>query len=138
MLDAFLFLFLMKFFLSVIFVLLFVKSHSFEEFIFASEHRLEFTEDYPPLKKWQKIFFKDSKENSRLVAAGLTLALGPFGVHRLYLGTDFKVPIVYSLTFGCFFILPAIDFFVILFSKDLEKYKNNKRVIMWLSENKND
>ena len=89
-------------------------------------------QDYPPIKKWQKIFFKDAKENSRLVAAGLTLALGPFGVHRLYLGTDFKVPIVYSLTFGCFFILPTIDFFVILFSKDIEKYKNNKRVIMWL------
>ncbi|MFP5471634.1 MAG: NINE protein [Bacteroidia bacterium] len=128
----------MKFFTTAIVFLFFANAHSFEKNDFIEQNALEYSEDYPPIKKWQKVFLNGEKENSRLVAAGLALALGPFGVHRLYLGTDFKVPIVYSLTFGCFFILPTIDFFVILFSKDIEKYKNNKRVIMWLPDSKND
>jgi hypothetical protein len=79
-----------------------------------------------------RIKFREKGENKRWVAAALTLTLGPFGVHRLYLGTHYRVPVIYSLTFGCFFILPIIDLGVILFTKDLEKYQNNPRLIMWM------
>jgi TM2 domain-containing membrane protein YozV len=84
-----------------------------------------------------QIKFREKVENKRWVAAALTLTLGPFGVHRLYLGTDVKVPIVYSITFGAFFILPIIDLGIILFTKDLEKYTNNPRIIMWLGGSDN-
>jgi TM2 domain-containing membrane protein YozV len=79
-----------------------------------------------------QIKFREKGENKRWVAAALTITLGPFGVHRLYLGTHYRVPVIYSLTFGCFFILPIIDLGVILFTKDLEKYQNNPRLIMWM------
>lgn len=71
-------------------------------------------------------------ENQRLVATLLTVALGPFGGHRLYMGTGVKVPIIYTLTLGgCFGILPLIDLVHILTTKDLERYRNNKQVFMW-------
>ena len=67
----------------------------------------------------------------RGVAILLALALGPFGVHRLYLGTSEKVPLFYSLTIGGLLILPIVDIFCILFSKDFEQYQGNDRVVMW-------
>lgn len=75
------------------------------------------------------------KENPRWVAAMLTVGLGFFGMHRLYLGTDVKVPIIYVATFGGGFgLLPLIDLMHILFTKDLEPYKNNTKVFMWIKE----
>jgi hypothetical protein len=41
------------------------------------------------------------------------------------------VPILYGLTFGAFGILPLIDLGHILFTKDLEAYRNDGRVLMW-------
>ena len=75
-------------------------------------------------------------ENPRLTAALLTLLAGPFGMHRLYLGTEVNVPVIYTCTLGGGLgILPIIDLFVILFSKDLEAFYNNSRVIMWGGSN---
>lgn len=71
---------------------------------------------------------------SRATAAGLAVLLGPFGAHRLYLGTGVKVPIVYGITFGAFGILPLIDLVHILVSKDLTAYCTNERVLMWARE----
>lgn len=71
---------------------------------------------------------------SRAMAAGLAVLLGPFGAHRLYLGTGVKVPIVYGITFGAFGILPLIDLVHILVSKDLTAYCTNERVLMWARE----
>jgi len=65
------------------------------------------------------------------VAILLAIALGPFGVHRLYLGTSELVPLFYSLTLGGLLILPIVDIFCILFSKDFEQYQMNNRVVMW-------
>lgn len=70
-------------------------------------------------------------ENQRIVGSGLALLLGPFGAHRIYLGTTPKVAVIYGLTFGGFGVLPLIDLGHLLFSKDLEPYRNNDRVIMW-------
>lgn len=72
------------------------------------------------------------KENTRFVSVVLTIALGFFGAHRLYLGTNWKVPIVYTLTLGGGLgILPAIDLIMLLFSKDLTKFQGNTKVFMW-------
>ncbi|MBK9538123.1 MAG: TM2 domain-containing protein [Flavobacteriales bacterium] len=71
------------------------------------------------------------KEPERLIASLLTIGLGAFGAHRLYLGTTAKVPIVYGLTFGGFGVLAAIDLGHILFTKDLSVYRRNEQVFMW-------
>lgn len=71
------------------------------------------------------------KEPQRLMAAVLAVTLGPFAAHRLYLGTDVKVPIAYGLTFGGFGVLVLIDLAHILFTKDLQPYRNNHKVLMW-------
>lgn len=70
-------------------------------------------------------------EPQRLVAATLALTLGAFGAHRLYLGTDVKVPIIYGLTFGGFGVFVLIDLAQILFTKDLQAYMHNNKVFMW-------
>lgn len=73
-------------------------------------------------------------EPRRAVAAVLTLTLGVFAAHRLYLGTDAKVPIIYGLTFGGFGVLVLIDLAHILFTKDLQAYCGNHKVFMWAGE----
>ena len=88
--------------------------------------------DRPPFQKLRRLRVKLYKaKQSKAVAAGLALVLGPFGVHRLYLGTSTKVPVIYSITLGGFFILPLIDIGVILFTKDFDRLKGDERVIMW-------
>ena len=70
-------------------------------------------------------------ENARLVSSGLAVLLGPFAAHRLYLGTTPKVAIIYGVTFGGFGILALIDLGHLLFTKDLDRFRNNDRVFMW-------
>jgi TM2 domain-containing membrane protein YozV len=73
------------------------------------------------------------KPKRRLVAALLCLALGPFGMHRLYLGTKPHVAAAYTLTLGGGIgLVPLIDFFFIVFDPNLYKYKDNNKFIMWL------
>ena len=77
-------------------------------------------------------YIKNHSENKKLIALVLTATLGMLGVHRLYLGTKPWIPAVYLFTFGgCFFILPFIDFVVLLISNDISKFENNNRVFMW-------
>lgn len=77
-------------------------------------------------------YIKIHSENKKLIALVLTATLGMLGVHRLYLGTKPWIPAVYLFTFGgCFFILPFIDFVVLLISNDISKFENNNRVFMW-------
>lgn len=73
----------------------------------------------------------DGKENTRAVAGVLAAVLGPFGAHRLYLGTTPKVAIAYGLTFGAFGVLPLIDLGHILFSADTDRFRNNGKILMW-------
>lgn len=70
-------------------------------------------------------------EPVRLVSSGLALLLGPFAAHRLYLGTSPKVAIIYGLTFGGFGVLVLLDLGHLLFTKDLDRYRNSDRVFMW-------
>lgn len=72
------------------------------------------------------------KEHPRITAAILCITLGPFGAHRLYLGTKPIVPASYTLTLGGGLgLLPVIDLFLITFSKDISRYKNNPHFFMW-------
>ena len=72
-----------------------------------------------------------AKENPRWVSSGLAVLLGPFAAHRLYLGTTSKVAIIYGATFGGFGILVLLDLGHLLFTKDLDVYRNSDRVFMW-------
>lgn len=76
----------------------------------------------------QKIFRAD---NPRLVAIALNISLGMFGVHRLYLGTDVKVPIFYTLTLGGGMMLWVVDLALLITADDLEKFIDNPHVFMW-------
>lgn len=73
----------------------------------------------------------ERSEDRRTVSAALAVLLGPFGAHRLYFGTNAKVAVIYGLTFGGFGVLPLLDLGHILFTRDLDRYKNNERVFMW-------
>lgn len=84
-----------------------------------------------------QVFSETDKHKQRLVAAVLAFPFpfGMLGLHRIYLGTDPWVPVVYIITFGGGFgILPMIDFFEIIFSTDeqLESYEHNPKIFMWV------
>ena len=73
----------------------------------------------------------------RFIAIALVVLTGPLGGHRIYLGTHPVVPLFYALTLGGgFVVLPVIDLITIIFTKDLSKFENNERVIMWLNADK--
>lgn len=71
------------------------------------------------------------RENARLVAIALNVSLGMLGVHRMYLGTDVKVPIVYTLTFGGGGILWLVDLGFLIANKDIRPFLNNKHLFMF-------
>lgn len=85
-----------------------------------------------------KLFKKKEGRNHKLITAILAFPF-PFGIvglHRIYLGTAPYVPVVYIGTLGGVFgILPLVDFFSILFTKDFENLKQNPHVIMWTKKN---
>lgn len=70
-------------------------------------------------------------ENERVISSALAVLLGPFGAHRIYLGTTPAVAIIYGVTFGGFGILVLLDLGHLLFTHDLAAYRNNDRVFMW-------
>jgi hypothetical protein len=73
------------------------------------------------------------KHRSKLIAVAADLLTGPLGGHRIYLGTEPYVPVIYALTLGGGMgFLPVADLFVIIFTRDFEKYCDNSQVIMWL------
>jgi len=71
------------------------------------------------------------QENHRGVAIALAVLLGPFGAHRLYLGTTPKVAIAYGLTFGGFGVVALIDLVHLIASKDLDRFRDCDRILMW-------
>lgn len=84
---------------------------------------------------YKKADSNKEKNKKKIISAffAFPFPLGFMGAHRVMLGTKPWVPVVYVATFGgCFGVLPLIDFFVITFSKDIEKYENNPNIFMWL------
>jgi TM2 domain-containing membrane protein YozV len=75
------------------------------------------------------------KKRKKLIAACLAFPVpfGIFGGHRIYLGSQPYVPLIYILTLGgACGILPFIDFVVILLDKDITRFEKNKKVFMWV------
>jgi TM2 domain-containing membrane protein YozV len=70
-------------------------------------------------------------KNQKVVAIGLNVSLGLFGVHRMYLGTDLKVPVIYTATIGGGGVLWLVDLGLLIAVKDLEPFMNNPNVFMW-------
>lgn len=100
-----------------------------EDLVHLSVTEVQFTTN-PELQLLQ--LTEKRPEHPRFVAALLCLTLGPFGAHRLYLGTKPSVPVAYTLTLGGGLgVLPVIDLVLICFSRDLSKYRNNPHVLMW-------
>lgn len=100
--------------------------------IYSSDYQLSELEntDTNKISSTEKSSFK-YRESKRFTAALLCLTLGPFGMHRLYLGTSPQVAAAYSITLGAIGIVPVVDLLLITFSKDISRFKDNKRVIMW-------
>jgi TM2 domain-containing membrane protein YozV len=90
------------------------------------------------LKLENKIFSlkkKKVKPKRRIIAALLCVTLGPFGMHRLYLGTKPHVAAAYTVTLGGGVgIVPVIDLFQIVFSKDISQFKENDQFFMWVKQ----
>lgn len=84
-----------------------------------------------------QLFKRKQRTNKKITAAILAFPF-PFGIvglHRIYLGTAPYVPVVYIASLGGVFgILPFIDFCVIALDKDIERYKENKKVFMWVKD----
>lgn len=77
----------------------------------------------------------DEEKRKKLVSAlfAFPFPFGFMGAHRVMLGCKPWVPVVYVATLGgCFGLIPLIDFFTIVFTKDLKQYENNPHVFMWL------
>ncbi|MFP4662945.1 MAG: NINE protein [Bacteroidales bacterium] len=73
------------------------------------------------------------KKRSKLIAIAADILTGPLGGHRIYLGTEPWVPVVYAFTLGGGMgFLPLADLFVIIFTPDLNRYTDNSQFIMWL------
>ena len=125
----------MRLLLLITIVLMTLSAHSAERVYFLSLDQVEelSLNDTTVVKqdrtKRTQVRFK------KLKVVLLTIFLGHFGVHRIYLGTKANVPVVYSLTLGGGLgMLPLIDLFHIIFSKDLSRFENNNKVIMWNKE----
>lgn len=85
-----------------------------------------------PLTKKQ-VAHPQIKENKKWVALFFAVFVGMLGGHRLYLGTKPWIPALYLFTFGGgFLLLPLIDFFVLLFAKDIQPYLDNPNFFMWI------
>lgn len=100
-------------------------------FTFKNEKQLARERPNPLLLMLQK----KQRLNKKITAAVLAFPF-PFGIvglHRIYMGTKPYVPVVYIATIGGVFgILPFIDFCVLMFDKDFQRYENNGKVFMWI------
>lgn len=79
----------------------------------------------PMLKIERKIHSK------KITAIVITVLTGPLGGHRIYLGTKPVIPVLYALTLGGGIFVTVIDFFALVFTKDISIYINNNSFFMW-------
>ncbi len=93
------------------------------------------TETIPSILKLDSAISKTGKWKTKLAAVGLALSLGPFGVHRIYLGTSTFVPIAYTVTLGGGLgILPVLDIITILLTRDLDKLIDHQGMFLFLPD----
>ena len=127
----------MKFFLVVNILLTFCFSSKCESYGLASTNPMQLVISAKTFhlnhnSDSSKIENQKVRPKRRIIAAFLCITLGPFGMHRLYLGTKPRVAAAYTLTLGGGLgIVPAIDLLHIIFSRDISRFKNNDDFIMW-------
>lgn len=95
---------------------------------------IEIHDGHPISGKLKKLVARlhANQNTNKFTASVLTITLGVFGVHRLYLGTETKIPVLYTATLGGGLgIVPLVDLIFILASKDLERFENDNRFFMW-------
>ena len=113
----------MRILLIILFIFLSIAMHAKELLVIENNAELLGTDT--------TVVFKP--KHPRATAAILTIALGMLGAHRLYLGCKPWVPVFYVLSVGgVFFILPLLDLVAILSNKDISKFYNNNKILMWL------
>lgn len=130
----------LKICLSLVFLVSSCLSVNGQDSIVFSSTTINPTDSLQPdsLKLENKIFSfkkKKVKPKRRIIAALLCVTLGPFGMHRLYLGTKPHVAAAYTVTLGGGVgIVPVIDLFQIVFSKDISQFKENDQFFMWVKQ----
>lgn len=83
-----------------------------------------------PLSKDSLKILRKHKLKAALLAFPL---IGITGAHRVFMGSQPYMPVVYLATVGGFGILPLIDFVVILATPahKLKRYEPSKKVFFW-------
>lgn len=84
-------------------------------------------------------FFRKKANRKKVISSLLAFPIpgGILGLHRIYLGTKPYVPVVYIVTLGGgLFILPIIDFFVLMCNKDVGRFQNHPGIFMWVDNEK--
>ncbi len=95
--------------------------------------KISATDSLPVLSKTESLTNEQRKRKLLASCLSFPFPLGFLGTHRIMMGTKPWVPIAYVATFGgCFGLLPLVDFCVIMFSDNVEKYENNPNVFMWI------
>lgn len=83
-----------------------------------------------PFRPWQAP--EVGKKKRKWVAISCAIMAGPFGAHRLYLGTDVKVPVIYTATLGGGLgLLPLVDVVLIAVTRDITRFENNSNIFIW-------
>ncbi|MGZ3861935.1 MAG: NINE protein [Bacteroidia bacterium] len=84
-------------------------------------------------------FFRKKANRKKVISSILAFPIpgGILGLHRIYLGTKPYVPVIYIVTLGGgLFILPVIDFFVLMCNKDISRFQNHTGIFMWVDNDK--
>lgn len=123
---------------SLIFILFFVLVFSAQANVYLINDTLLIENYTLSIAQENEKFFVDETQKEvkfkRGKAIALTILTGFLGGHRIYLGTHQRTPIIYSVTFGGFGILPLIDLVHLIFIKDISIYENNTQIMMWRKE----
>ncbi|MBW6482573.1 MAG: TM2 domain-containing protein [Vicingaceae bacterium] len=123
---------------SLIFILFFVLVFSAQANVYLINDTLLIENYTLSIAQENEKFFVDETQKEVKFKRGkviaLTILTGFLGGHRIYLGTHQRTPIIYSVTFGGFGILPLIDLVHLIFIKDISIYENNTQIMMWRKE----
>jgi len=77
-----------------------------------------------------------NRRGARFIAISLNIALGLFGLHRVFLGTDVIVPIFYTFTLGGGGVLWLADLVMLICKRDYSQFTDNPRLIMFFRSEK--
>ncbi|MFM7769970.1 MAG: TM2 domain-containing protein [Bacteroidota bacterium] len=91
----------------------------------------DYSEQLNKFNHRKSIQYLKTFKNQKAVAIALNATMGYFGVHRMYLGTDVKIPVLYSVTVGGGGVLWLVDLGILIGVKDIKQFYNNPHFFMW-------